>query len=208
MISTNEASQTDLHFRKGGLQPRSRLLQQRLLRQCQLPPAYRGTCLELLGVNRKPCRLYPDIFEPRCLQFSCKFFHSQRPGDASSPCVYAAPDLFRHRPQEYHIRNGDPAARLQHPEDLPENSILVGGQIYHAIRDYRIHASLRKGDLLDEALQELHVVKPQWTLFDSAAGSSRRSYPARRPFRKDYLPPARNASRPAPLPGPAPLPPA
>ena len=56
------------------------------------------------------------------------------------------------------VGDGEPSARLQHPERLAEHAILVGGQVDDAIGDDDVDRVVGQRDGLDLALEELDVV--------------------------------------------------
>ena len=69
-------------------------------------------------------------------------------------------DLGRHFAFRDHIGYGQAAAGFQHAESLREHPVFVGGKVDDAVRDDDVHGVVRKRDVLNLPLQELHVRHP------------------------------------------------
>src|SRR3970040_1763758 len=56
------------------------------------------------------------------------------------------------------VRNREAPARLEHPESLRQNAVLVGREVDHAVGDDDVHGVVRERDLLDLPLEAFHVL--------------------------------------------------
>jgi len=64
----------------------------------------------------------------------------------------------RQRPELDHVRDGQPAARLEDPEGLADHRALVLGKVDDAVGHDDVDRMVRKGDLLDGASQKCCVL--------------------------------------------------
>ena len=94
-------------------------------------------------------------------------------------------------PLRHDVRDGEPAARLQDPERLAEDAVLVGREVDDAVRDDDVDGVVGERDLLHRPLQELDVRRARLRLVLAgegehlvghveAVGLARRADPLRR----------------------------
>src|SRR3712207_5401571 len=62
--------------------------------------------------------------------------------------------------QEDYVRDGEPPTGLEDPVSLPENLLLLGGEVYDAVGDHHVHVLVGQRNLLDLPLKKLHVLYP------------------------------------------------
>src|SRR5215217_3167912 len=91
----------------------------------------------------------------------------QSPRDASAPCLHA-PNQFGREPalvtQEHHVRDGEPAPRLEDPQRLGDHLWLVRREVDDAVGAHHVHVILWQRYVLDVSLDELDVLHPSFCL--------------------------------------------
>src|ERR1700676_1597255 len=100
---------------------------------------------------------------PRC-QFGSVFFLFQGTSPPANPEKHALANLRQHLTMSHNIGHGKAAAWLQHTKGFSQNTVFVRGKVYYAIGDNHIDRTVRQGDVLDLALQELHILSASFAL--------------------------------------------
>ena len=60
--------------------------------------------------------------------------------------------------EKHHVGDGEPASRLENPEGLTDNRVLLRGEVDHTVADNDVDVPVRKRHVLDLTLQELRVL--------------------------------------------------
>src|SRR5215212_242675 len=131
---------------------------------CSIAAATRGFReLLLVGVGD----LHRDFLEARLPQQPLVLVLLQSSRDASAPCLHA-PNQFGREPalvtQEHHVRDGEPASRLEDPQRLGDHLWLVRREVDDAVGDHHVHVILWQRYVLDVSLDELDVLHPSFCL--------------------------------------------
>src|SRR5262249_22540934 len=105
-----------------------------------------------------PRRLDADGLEARRRELGPILGFFQRARDAAHPQKDVPPQRLGDGAARNHIRYGEAAARLQDAERLAQDLVLVARQIDDAVGDDDVDRVVGQRNVLDLALQELHVL--------------------------------------------------
>ncbi len=75
----------------------------------------------------------------------------ERAREAADPELDAPADLGGHLATHDDVGDGEPPARLEDPERLAQDRVLVGGEVDDAVRDDHVDARVGERDRLDLA---------------------------------------------------------
>src|SRR5215831_11130277 len=125
----------------------------------QINPVMEETLPCILGVINTS-RFEFNLAESSSFQLCTVLVLFESSSNTSDPREHAPPNLWQHFPAGYDVGDSKASTGFQNSKGLPENSILVCGEIDHAVGDDHIDGIVGKRNALDLSLQELHVVHP------------------------------------------------
>jgi len=99
----------------------------------------------------------------RC-QFGPVFILFEGTRNTANPEKHTLANPRQHLAMSHNVGHGKAAAWLQYTKGLSQNTVFVRGKVYYAIGDNHIDRTVRQRDVLDLALQELHILSACFAL--------------------------------------------